>query len=174
MHILAHMITSSRSLFVVHAVPCSVPGSVLWLLRFPAEGEARVRAYVEAEGIPATRLVFSAVRALPAVQATHMQYCCDVYTLSLLVASRWWRRSSTLQEGAQQTCSWIHRFAMHIQRYLVAATPLTGTPALTSLEQPTRAPMHCGEARPSLRCLARHWRHGLAHRCCTPWMLLMT
>ena len=71
MRILAHMITNSRSLFVVHGVPCSVPGSVLWLLRFPAEGEARVRAYVEAEGIPATRLVFSAVRALPAVQATH-------------------------------------------------------------------------------------------------------
>lgn len=40
-----------------------VPNSVLWLLRFPLHGEANVQAFCEAEGIAASRVIFSCVAA---------------------------------------------------------------------------------------------------------------
>ncbi len=42
-----------------------VPGSVLWLLRFPAAGEARVRAAAAAAGIDPARVIFTDVAPKP-------------------------------------------------------------------------------------------------------------
>ncbi|XP_043208821.1 UDP-N-acetylglucosamine--peptide N-acetylglucosaminyltransferase 110 kDa subunit-like isoform X2 [Amphibalanus amphitrite] len=51
------------------AILKAVPNSVMWLLRFPAVGEANLSATAQAHGLPANRLVFSNV----AVKEEHVR-----------------------------------------------------------------------------------------------------
>ena len=49
-----------------------VPNSVLWLLRFPATGEANVMSMARKLGLPQSRIIFSPVAA----KEEHVHVCC--------------------------------------------------------------------------------------------------
>ena len=53
-----------------------VPGSVLWLLRFPGLGEPNIRAEAKAHGIDPTRIYFSDV--LPRAEHLARVYLVDI------------------------------------------------------------------------------------------------
>ena len=52
-----------------------VPDSVLWLLRFPAAGEANILLYAQKQGIADNRIVFSAVAPKVGVGSSHKGLC---------------------------------------------------------------------------------------------------
>ncbi|WMV48452.1 hypothetical protein MTR67_041837 [Solanum verrucosum] len=53
------------------AISKRVPKSVLWLLRFPAAGEKRLRAYAAAQGLQQNRIIFTDV----AMKREHIKRC---------------------------------------------------------------------------------------------------
>ena len=58
----------------------NVPGSVLWLLRFPAVGEPNIHRTAISKGIPKERIIFSPVAA----KVCHGYPLCDTFTVNPL------------------------------------------------------------------------------------------
>ncbi|XP_039287268.1 UDP-N-acetylglucosamine--peptide N-acetylglucosaminyltransferase 110 kDa subunit [Nilaparvata lugens] len=94
----------------------AVPNSVLWLLRFPAVGEASLQAAVARLGVPAGKLLFSNVAA----KASKTNLCIDPPTLQM------W---ANILKAVPNSVLWLLRFPAVGEASLQAAVARLGVPA---------------------------------------------
>jgi protein O-GlcNAc transferase len=85
-----------------------VPSAVLWLLRFPPFGEARLRAEAAKRGVAPERLIFSDVAAKQVRKSC--TGCACVLQRFLLTTDALSARSCTSCAAAWRTSSWTRRW----------------------------------------------------------------